>query len=93
MIKLEMYSKNYCPYCDKAKFLVRQWQKLAPGKVSFEEYNVESEPARFTELKERAPQSRTFPQIFINGQPIGGCDDLYALDQRDELNRLLNLET
>ena len=92
MIKIEMYSKNHCPYCDRAKHLVQRWQQTAPGKISFDEYNVESEHQRFAELKQRAPQSRTFPQIFINDQSIGGCDDLYALHDRGELNRLLNLD-
>jgi glutaredoxin 3 len=92
VVNIEMYSKNHCSYCDKAKFLVQQWQQRAPEQVTFHEYNVESDPARFAELKERAPNSRTFPQIFINNQSIGGCDDLYALDSRGELKRLLNLE-
>jgi len=53
----------------------------------FTEYDVQAEPERRTEMAERAPGARTIPQIFINDRHVGGCDDLYALDRKGELEK------
>ena len=83
MAKVEMYTKTFCPYCDKAKALLQQ------KGVEFETYNLNDEPARMAEMQERNPGARTVPQIFINDQAIGGFDDRNALNEKGELDGLL----
>ena len=83
MAKIEIYSGDYCPYCMRAKALLKQ------RGLEFIEYNVQNEPEKRAEMVERAPGVRTIPQIFINDRHVGGCDDLYALDKRGELNQWL----
>jgi len=81
MAKIEIYSGDHCPYCMRAKALLKQRQ------LEFVEYNVQVEPGRRTEMATRAPGARTIPQIFINDRHVGGCDDLYALDKKGELEK------
>jgi len=83
MAKIEIYSGDYCPYCMRAKALLKQRE------LEFVEYNVQNEPEKRVEMAERAPGVRTIPQIFINNRHVGGCDDLYALDKKGELNNWL----
>ncbi len=83
MAKIEVYSGDYCPYCMRAKALLKQRE------LEFVEYNVQSEPEKRVEMVERAPGVRTIPQIFINDRHVGGCDELYALDKKGELNNWL----
>ncbi len=82
-IGVEIYSKAYCPYCDKAKALFDQLG------VAWEEKRIDLQPEMREELLKRLPSARTMPQIFIHGQHVGGCDDLYALHQADTLSELL----
>lgn len=84
MAKVEMYTKTVCPYCVKAKNLLKQ------KGVDVTEYNLSEKPELLEEMQKRNPGARTVPQIFINDVSIGGCDDLYALDAKGELNALLN---
>ncbi|HAU0830103.1 TPA: glutaredoxin 3 [Legionella pneumophila] len=82
MNEVILYTTGYCPYCIKAKEL------LDRKKVIYTEIRVDLQP----ELREEMIQKsggRTVPQIFINGQAIGGCDDLYALEAQGTLNELL----
>jgi len=81
MAKIEVYSGDYCPYCMRAKALLKQRQ------LEFTEYNVQDEPEKRAEMAARAPGARTIPQIFINDRHVGGCDDLYALDRKGELDK------
>jgi glutaredoxin 3 len=81
--QIEMYSSPLCGFCHAAKRL------LAEKGVSFTEIDVLAEPARKAEMVERADGRRTVPQIFVDGRGIGGCDELYALERRGELDRLL----
>ena len=82
MAQVVIYTTSYCPYCSAAKALLR-------GKgVDFEEIDVTRDAARRTEM-EQLSQSWTVPQIFINGQPIGGFDELRQLDATEDLDRLL----
>jgi glutaredoxin 3 len=83
MAKIEVYSGDYCPYCMRAKALLKQRE------LEFVEYNVQNEPEKRIEMAERAPGVRTIPQIFINDRHVGGCDELYALDKKGELNNWL----
>ena len=85
MAKIEVYSGDYCPYCMRAKALLKQRE------LEFVEYNVQDEPEKRVEMAERAPGVRTIPQIFINDRHVGGCDDLYALDKKGELSQWLEV--
>lgn len=82
MAKVIIYTTNYCPYCSRAKALLRS------KNVEFEEVDVTDDPARRVEM-ERLSARRTVPQIFIDAQPIGGYDDARQLDAIGELDRLL----
>ena len=83
MAKVEVYSTNYCPYCMGAKALLR-----SKG-VAFEEIDVTDDPELRAKMVKRAGGRRTVPEIFINGEIIGGCDELYALELSGELDTLL----
>ena len=82
MSKVIVYSKNYCPYCDRAKALLSQLN------IPYEEVRVDLEPNRLEEMR-TVSVGRTFPQIIINGKGIGGFDDLYKLHKSDQLKELL----
>ena len=82
MAKVEIYSTQVCPYCVKAKTL------FETKGAAYEEIDVTDFDER-QKMMERAPGARTVPQIFINDQHIGGCDDLYALNDKGELDALL----
>jgi len=81
MANIEIYSGGFCPYCMRAKALLKQ------RGLEFTEYDVQSEPEKRMEMLERAKGARTIPQIFINDRHVGGCDELYALDRKDELEK------
>lgn len=83
MEKVVIYSKADCPYCDMAKQLLQ-----AKG-VQFTEIRVDQDPALREEMVARSGR-RTVPQIFINKKPIGGFDDLAALEKDGQLDFLLN---
>ena len=82
MLKVVIYTTNYCPYCHRAKALLRF------KKIDFVEIDVTDDPARRAEM-ERLSARRTVPQIFVQGHSIGGFDELQRLDSTGELNRLL----
>lgn len=83
--KIEIYTRMFCGYCARAKSLLK-----SKG-VDFVEYEIGSEPARRDEMLARLPDARTVPQIFIDDQPIGGSDELAALDRAGKLDGLLGL--
>jgi glutaredoxin 3 len=83
MPKIEIYTTMMCPYCYRAKRLLD-----AKG-VAYEEIDVGMDAERRAEMWERAGGGRTVPQIFVDGRPIGGCDELYALEQTGKLDELL----
>lgn len=80
---VEIYTWQTCPYCIRAKMLLK-WKG-----VRFTEYKIDGNGAARVKMAERANGRRTVPQIFINNQHIGGCDDLYALDRQAKLDPLL----
>ena len=82
MVKVEIYTTGYCPYCVRAKDLLQR-----KGAV-FAEINAENDELR-EQMIVKAGGRRTVPQIFINDTHVGGCDDLYALDQQGKLDALL----
>jgi glutaredoxin 3 len=81
MPPVTIYTKSWCPYCDAAKTL------LTKKSVTFTEIPVRS-GADQAEMAKKAGRS-TVPQIWIGERHVGGCDDLYALDSKGELDRLL----
>ena len=83
MPDIEVFSTRICPYCVRAK-------KLFDRKgVAYREIDVSDDEDLRNGMIQRAGGKRTVPQIFINGQHIGGCDDLYALDAKGGLDPLL----
>lgn len=81
---VEIYTQFGCPYCHRAKALLD-----AKG-VPYTEYDVTMDTKKRAEMTARKPGARTVPQIFIDDQAIGGCDDLHALDDAGKLDSLLN---
>lgn len=84
MAKIEIYTFPTCPYCHRAKALLRE------KGVSFEETDVSQNDDLRNAMAKRANGRRTVPQIFIDNKHIGGCDDLYALDEKGGLDPLLS---
>lgn len=82
MARVVIYTTDYCPYCVRAKALLRH------KGVPFEEVDVGNDEA-LREHMIQASGRRTVPQIFIDDTPIGGFDDLKALDDQGDLDRLL----
>ena len=85
MVSILMYTKPDCPFCDRAKALLR-----AKGQT-WRELDIEADPALRDEMIERTHR-KTVPQIFIGERHVGGYDDLAALDAKGELDPLLALE-
>jgi glutaredoxin 3 len=83
MILVRMYTTRVCPYCVRAKALLEQ-----RGVTAIDEVRVDLEPAQ-RERMVALTGRRTVPQIFIGDTHVGGCDDLFALDQRGGLTALL----
>lgn len=82
MTDVVIYSTQVCPYCVRAKQLFKR------KGVSYREIDVSFDQAERMALVARTKQ-RTVPQIFINDQHIGGCDELYALERNGQLDPLL----
>jgi glutaredoxin 3 len=86
MAAIEMYTTMFCPYCSRARALLR-------GKdVAFVDIDIAEDPERRAEMIKRAGGRTTVPQIFIDGEHIGGCDELVALDRAGKLDRKLGIE-
>jgi glutaredoxin 3 len=83
MAKVEIYTTPFCGYCARAKGLLDQ------KGAAYEEMDVMMDEKKRAEMRERAKRS-TVPQIFINGQHIGGSDELAALEQAGKLDPLLS---
>ena len=85
MAKVEIYTWQSCPYCIRAKALLK-----SKG-VSFIEHSIDGDSTARREMSDRAKGRTTVPQIFINNKGIGGCDELHALEQDKKLDDLLEL--
>jgi glutaredoxin 3 len=81
--QVEIYTWQTCPYCIRAKLLL--WWKGVP----FTEYKIDGDGGARLRMAARAEGRKTVPQIFINDRPLGGCDELYALDSQGQLDPLL----
>ena len=83
MSKIKIYTTPICPYCVRAKQLLKK--KGAP----FEEVDVFMDADARAEMEDKSQGRRTVPQIFIGEKHVGGCDDLYALESQGQLDPLL----
>ncbi len=83
MQTVKMYTTQVCPFCQRAKMLLKQ-----RGVVQIDEIRVDLDPSQRNTMIEKTGR-RTVPQIFIGSTHVGGCDDLIALDQRGGLMPLL----
>ena len=83
MAKVEIYTSPWCGYCARAKSL------LGKKGVAFEEFDVTADTSLREVMVKRAHGRTTVPQIFIEGQHVGGCDDLYELERDGRLDPLL----
>jgi glutaredoxin 3 len=81
--QIVMYVTGWCPFCQRAAGLLRK------KGLEFAEVNVDDDAKSREEMIARSGGRRTVPQIFIGAKHIGGCDDLYALDDSGELDRLI----
>ena len=83
LAKVEIYTKDWCPYCVRAKRL------LAEIGAEIVDYPIDRGGEKKSEMVQRAGGRTTVPQIFIDGRHIGGCDDLYCLHSSGKLAGLL----
>lgn len=83
MAKIDIYTVRYCPYCQDAKEL------LSRKGVSYHEIDVTGKRDVRKEMIQRAKGRSTYPQIFIGATHVGGCDDLYDLEESGRLDSLL----
>jgi glutaredoxin 3 len=80
--KVEIYTKTFCGFCVRARHL------LESKGVDFEEYVIDGGGPKRQEMIQRANGRTTVPQIFVNGQHVGGCNDLFALEHDGRLDDL-----
>ncbi len=85
MVKVEIYTWQSCPFCLRAKAL------LDLKGVLYEEYAIDGDHLARDAMADRANGRRSVPQIFIDNQHIGGCDDLYGLENQQKLDQLLGI--
>ncbi|KAF1854008.1 hypothetical protein Lal_00005221 [Lupinus albus] len=85
MADVVIYTTPFCPYCMRAKSL------LDRKGVTYEEIDLYAQPGRRSEMIERSEGRTTVPQIFIDGKPYGGSDDIHALDRAGKLDPLLGI--
>ena len=86
MANIEIYTSPFCGFCYRAKSL------LNDKGVDYIEVDIISQPKRHSEMIERAGGLQTVPQIFIDNQHIGGCDELYELEAKDKLDSILDVK-
>ncbi len=83
MKKVEIYTWQYCPFCIRAKSLLNK------KNIDFIEYKIDGDESAREKMSERANGKRSLPQIFIDDNSIGGCDDLYLLEEENKLDTLI----
>jgi len=83
MAKVLMYSTAVCPFCVRAEQLL-----MHKGVTDLEKVRIDLDPVRRAEMMQRTGR-RTVPQIYIGDTHVGGCDELYALEHRGQLDALL----
>ena len=84
MSEVTIYTKDYCPFCVKAKNLLKR-----KGHENIREIDISHDESLQKEMIERSGGRKTVPQIFIGSTHVGGCDDLYAMDSAGKLDAML----
>jgi glutaredoxin 3 len=84
MAEVLIYTRLFCGYCGRAKAL------LDKKGVAYREIDAGDDPAKRKEMIQRANGASTYPQIVIDGRPIGGSDELHSLERAGKLDALLN---
>ena len=87
MAKVEIYTTMICPYCYRAKKLLEE------RGAAYNEVDVMCDGKMREDMRTRTGGRTSVPQIFINDQHVGGCDELYALDRAGKLKPLLETST
>ncbi|NEP04095.1 MULTISPECIES: glutaredoxin 3 [Okeania] len=82
---IEIYTWSTCPFCIRAKALLDKKQ------AEYQEYTIDGDDVEREKMAKRANGRRSLPQIFIKDQHIGGCDDLYELEDQGKLDQLLEV--
>ena len=85
MKKVKIYTIDYCPFCIKAKELLNN------KKIIFEEINLSKYPEKLDEMIIKSNGAKTVSQIFVGETHIGDCDHTYELDNKGELDRILEI--
>jgi len=85
MARVEIYTKDWCGYCARAKRLLQE------KGVEFEDYDITLGGPKRVEMIDRAHGRSSVPQVFIDGVHVGGSDDLAALDAAGKLDPMLGL--
>jgi glutaredoxin 3 len=86
MKKIKIYTTNYCPFCVKAKSLLRK------KNIKFSEINVSNDEVLREKMITMTNGARSVPQIFVDNVHIGDCEKIYKLDQEKKLDKLLGIE-
>ncbi|MBF2090386.1 MAG: glutaredoxin 3 [Synechococcales cyanobacterium K44_A2020_017] len=82
---VEIYTWSTCPFCIRAKMLLER------KGINYTELCIDGDEAARAEMADRANGRRSLPQIFINDQHVGGCDDLHALERQGQLDAMLQV--
>ena len=85
MKNITIYTKDYCPFCTKAKSL------LILKKIKFTEINLHKNPEKFEEMMKKSNGAQTVPQIFSSDKYIGDCENIYELNTQGKLDQLLGI--
>ena len=85
MKDVTIYTKDYCPFCTKAKSL------LILKKIKFTENNLHKNPEKFEEMMKKSNGAQTVPQIFSSDKYIGDCEKIYELNTQGKLDQLLGI--
>ena len=83
MSKVEIYTWQYCPFCIRAKALLDQ------KGINYQEYSIDGYQEARSRMIDRANGRKTVPQIFINNEGIGGCEELHSLESANQLDKLI----
>jgi glutaredoxin 3 len=86
MKKIEIFTTNYCPFCTKAKNLLKK------KNVEYKEINISNNLELREKMTTMANGARSVPQIFADNVHVGDCDKIHKLDQEKKLDKLLGLE-
>lgn len=85
MIKIDIYTTPYCPFCIRAKKLLKD------KKINFNEIDLSENPEKFEEMINKSNGAKTVPQIFVNDTHIGDCDQIHELENKGELDKILKI--